>query len=251
MNAHLRRSWIRISYNPVWAGVLAMLIGAAALALVDAADVFLTKKSPPAPIERAELTGGTSGPSRVLYRCMPSGQCVAPEHVVFDSIVNDPVAGNETYFMEAKVLGSAGPFRETATVKIGDTVVVRALIENDAAMNGRNERSLVARGTRFSVSIPTNSSSELPLIGHIAASNAVPRSVYDGVFLHADRRFTIEYIWGSAQLSNHLHRGLPLSDNIVAEGVPVGSGKPDGIFPPGLSKDAAVFLLVRILPASD
>jgi hypothetical protein len=153
--------------------------------------------------------------------------------------------------MGAKVLGSAGPFRETVNVKIGDRVMVRALIENDAALNGRDEGSLVARGTHFSLIIPTNSSGELPLIGRIAAPNAAPRSVYDGVFLHADRRFTIEYVWGSAELSNHLRRGLPLSDDIVAEGVLVGSGKPDGIFPPGLSNDAAVFLLVRILPASD
>jgi hypothetical protein len=122
------------------------------------------------------------------------------------------------------------------------------LIENDAATNTADSRSLVAHGTSFSLRIPTNSSSELPLIGVISAANAAPQQIHDGVFLSSKKRFAIEYDWGSAVLANRTHKGLPLSNDIVGEGVLVGSGHPSGAFPPGLSNSAAVFLLVHIVP---
>lgn len=245
---HLRKSWSRDSRNPVWAGVIGTIIAAAVIGIIDTADTFLTKKSPPAPVERAEISGGPWGPSRLLYRCMPDGQCIAPNHVVFDSIANDPHVGNEAYFMGAKVLGNPDSMQSKVNVRVGDTVLIRALIENDAAMNAADSQSLVAHNTRFSLRIPTNSSSELPLIGVISAANAGPRHIDDGVFLSSKKRFAIEYGWGSAVLANRMHKELSLSNDIVGEGVLVGSGRPNGTFPPGLSNDAAVFLLVHIVP---
>jgi hypothetical protein len=248
MYSRLRKSWSRVSHNPVWAAAIGTVIAAAVLAIINNIDALFSKKSPPAPVERAKISGGTWGPSRTLYRCMPNGQCIAPNHVVFDSIANDPHVGNSVYFMDAKVLGSPGFMQGEVNVKVGDTVLIRALIENDAAINEVHSRSLVARGTRFSLSIPPNSSMELPLIGHISAMNAVPEGIYDAIFLHAKTRFAIEYDWGSAALANRAHKGLRLNDDIVGEGTLVGSGRPNGTFSPGLSNNAAVFLLVRIVP---
>ena len=181
---------------------------------------------------------------------MPDGRCIAPDHVVFDSIANDPGAGNETTFLGAKVLGGSDSIQSRVDVKIGDTVLIRALIENDAAINGTHGQSLVANDTRFNLSIPTNSSSELPLIGHISATNAAPQSIYDSTFLHAKTRFAIEYDWGYAVLANRTHKKLSLSDDIIGEGALVGSDRPHGNFLPGLSNNAAVFLLVHIVPAT-
>jgi hypothetical protein len=248
MYSYLHEGWSRVSRNQIWAAVIATMIAAATIGIVDTAGELLTKKSPPAPVERAEISGGTWGPSRLLYRCMPDGKCIAPNHVVFDSIANDPRVGNEAYFMEAKVLGGPGSMRRKVNVRVGDTVLIRTLIENDAAMNTADRQSLVAHGTRFSLRIPTNSSSELPLIGVISAANAAPQRIDDGVFLSSKKRFAIEYDWGSAVLANRMHKELSLSDDIVGEGVLVGSGRPNGIFPPGLSNNAAVFLLVHIVP---
>lgn len=224
------------------------MITAATIGILDTASELLTKNSPPAPMEQAEIRGGTWGPSRTLYRCMPDGQCIAPNHVVLDSIANDPRVGNEATFMGAKVLGNPGSMQSKVNVKVGDVVLIRALIENDAAINGVHRQSLVAHGTRFNLSMPTNSSSELPLIGHISATNASPQHIYDGIFLHAKTRFAIEYDWRSAVLVNRAHKELSLSDDIVGEGALVGSGRPNGTFSPGLSNDAAVFLLVHIVP---
>jgi hypothetical protein len=248
MHSYLHKSWSRVSHNQIWAAVIATMITAATVGIVDTVGELFTKKSSPALVERAEISGGTWGPSRLLYRCTPDGRCIAPNRVVFDSIANDPRVGNEAYFMGAKVLGSPGPIQSRVDVRVGDTVLIRALIENDAAMNAADSRLLVARGTRFSLRIPTNSSSELPLIGVISAANAAPQHVYDGVFLSSKKRFAIEYDWGSAVLANRIHKQLSLSDDIVGEGAPVGSGGPNGTFPPGLSNDAAVFLLVHIVP---
>jgi hypothetical protein len=248
MHSHLRKSWSRVSHNPVWAGVIGTVIAAAVIGIVDTADTFLTKKSPLAPVERAEIRGGAWGPSRLLYRCMPNGNCIAPDHVVFDSISNDPHVGNEAYFMGAKILGRPGSMQDRVRVKVGDTVLIRSLIENDAAMNVPGRQSLVAQGTRFSLRIPINSSSELPVIGVISAANAAPQHIDDGVFLFSKKRFSIEYDWGSAVLAHRRHEELPLSNDIVGEGALVGSGRPNGTFSPGLSNIAAVFLLVHINP---
>jgi len=224
------------------------MIAAATIGVVDTTGELLTEKSPPAHMERAEMSEGIWGPSRILYRCMPDGKCIAPDHVVFDSIANDPVVGNEAYFMGAKVLGSPKSMQSEVNVKVGDTVLVRALIENDAAINVAHSQSLVAHDTRFNLSIPTSSSSELPLIGHISAPNAAPQRIHDTIFLRSKKRFAIEYGWRSAILSNRVHKELPLSDDIIGEGALVGSGNPDGTFPPGLSNNAAVLLLVHIVP---
>lgn len=248
---NLNKSWSYISHNQVLSAVMAAMIGAVIFGAFDTTYGSLTKKSPPAPVEQAVMSEGIWGPPRPLFRCRPSGQCIAPDHVVFDSIANDPRVGNEAYFMEAKVLGSPYSMQSKVSVKVGDTVLVRANIENDAAMNVVHNQSLAAHDTRFNISLPTNSSSELPLIGHISATNAAPRRIYDTIFLHSKERFAIEYGWRSAVLANHMHKGLPLSDNIVGEGALIGSSSPNGIFPPGLFNNAAVFFLVHILPPTD
>lgn len=180
--SHLYKGWSRVSHNQILAAVIATVIAATTIGIVDTASELLTKKSLAAPMERAEISGGTSGPPRLLYRCMPNGNCIAPNHVVFDSIANDPRVGNEAYFMGGKVLGSRGPTQPKVNVQVGDTVLIRAFIQNDAAVNAADSRSLVAHGTRFSLRIPTNSSSELPLIGVISAANAAPQQIHDGVF---------------------------------------------------------------------
>jgi hypothetical protein len=248
MYSYLRKTWSRVSHNQILAAVIATVIAAITIGVGDGAGELLTKKSPHAPVEGAKISGGTWGPSRLLYRCMPDGNCIAPNHIVFDSIANDPRVGSEAYFMGGKVLGSRGPIQPKVNVQVGDTVLIRAFIQNDAAVNAADSRSLVAHGTSFSLRIPTNSSSELPLIGVISAANAAPQQIHDGVFLSSKKRFAIEYGWGSAVLTNRMHKGLPLSDDIIGEGTLVGSGRPNGTFPPGLSNYAAVLLLVHIVP---
>lgn len=250
LTSRLPRIWSRESNKQIRIAVIATLIGAATIGLIDSADELLTKSPPHPPVERAVIAGGPWGPARHLSRCAPSGRCIAPDHVVFDSLANDPRVGNEASFLRAQVLGSAGAPQPTIDVKIGDTVIVSAIVENDAAMHTRNTRALTARGTRFNLSIPTNSSRELPLIGYISATNAAPRQIYASVFLHAKKPFFVEYVWGSAALSNRTHTQLPLSDAIVGEGALVGSDAPDGIMPPCLCNGATVSFLVRILPAT-
>ena|ERR1700693_3853503 len=170
-STQLSKAWSHLSRNPVSSAVIASLITAVALAAADTTHALLSEKPPPALVERAALNGGSWGPSRILYRCMPSAECIAPEHVAFDSIANDPLLGNEAYFMRATVLGSHMSMQNRITVNVGDTVLVRAFIENDAAINPiAGKSSLTARDTRFSLIIPTNSSSELPVIGHISAA---------------------------------------------------------------------------------
>jgi hypothetical protein len=259
-NIHLHKSWERFSNHPVWSAVIAGMVTAACVGLIQVAEELLTTKSPQRPVERAEVKGGPWGPSRLLYRCMPNGPCATPEHVALDSIVDDPAVGNEVNYMKARVLSSqeatqgriavnARPGR--LAVKVGDTVLVAALVKNDVDIHTNRGKHLVARDTRFRLTLPiTNGSSELPVIGLIAAANAAPRRLWDTIFLHSKTRFAIEYVWKSAALTNRAHRQLTLSDELIGDGVLVGSRRADGNVSPGLANKATVLFLLRIVPAS-
>ncbi len=48
MYSRLRKSWSRVSHNPVWAAVIGTVIAAAVIGIVDTADALLTRKSLPA-----------------------------------------------------------------------------------------------------------------------------------------------------------------------------------------------------------
>jgi hypothetical protein len=133
-------------------------------------------------------------------------------------------------------------------VKVGDTILVRAFAQNNVATNGARREPPSARGTRFNLAIPSNSSSELPITGYISARNATPHRIHDTVFLHSNKRFSIEYKWGSAALLTRAHGVLPLSDDILGEGALIGSDSPNGILLPGLSNYATVYMMLRIVP---
>jgi hypothetical protein len=62
MYPYLHKGWSRVSHNQIWAAVIATMITAAIIGIVDTAGELLTKKSPTAPVERAEISGGTGGP---------------------------------------------------------------------------------------------------------------------------------------------------------------------------------------------
>jgi hypothetical protein len=253
-----KQSWVYLSNNPVWSGVIVIAIVAAVPVIVHFAG-RLTSAIPPAipPSassqpeieEAAKIGGGSWGPSRILYRCSLRGNCIGADHVVFDSVVNSPAAGDERYFLKAKVLGGQEPAQSVVIVKPGDTLQVLAFIANDADTGSVRRKQLVARGTRFLLSLPTNSSRVLPLIGHIEAENAQPSGVYDTVFLRSSRRFMIRYELGSASFfSKYTDKEFRLSDNIVGDGALIGYRQPDGIFPACFCDSGWVSFRVRIAP---
>jgi hypothetical protein len=105
-----RKLWSRVSRSSMWAGVIGTVIGSIATAAILGAfstvEKILTHHALPAPVEHATVSGGTWGPSRILYRCMPNGRCLAPDSATLDSQLNDPAVGNEAYFMTARLLAA-------------------------------------------------------------------------------------------------------------------------------------------------
>ena len=252
--------WTYISKQPVWSGLAVITIAAAVPAMANFAG-RLTSASPPAippsassppeNEETAKITGGSWGPSRILYRCGPQGNCIDADHVVFDSVVNNPVAGDERYFLKARVLGAREPMQNVVMVKPGDTVQVLAFVTNDADRGSAHREQSSAHGTRFLLSLPTNSSKVLPLIGHIEAKNAQPRKVYDTVFLRSSKHFMIKYEWGSASFLANKRHGFQLSDNIVGDGALIGYKRPNGVFPACSCDSGWVSFRVKITPPLD
>ena len=64
MHSHLRKSWARISHNPVWAAVIGTVIAAAVIGIADTTDATLTKKVAASASRTGGIHGGSWGPSR-------------------------------------------------------------------------------------------------------------------------------------------------------------------------------------------
>src|SRR5665213_359059 len=132
-----KQSWVYISKNPVWSGVVVVAIVAAVPVIVHFAGRLMPASPQLEPLEAAKITGGSWGPTRILYRCSLQGNCVGADHVVFDSTVNSHVVGDERYFLRARTFGSPESPQRTITVKPGSTVQVLAFIENNADTNAQ------------------------------------------------------------------------------------------------------------------
>jgi hypothetical protein len=187
-------------------------------------------------LEAARVLGGSWGPTRILYRCRPNGSCDGPNHVQFNSTINRLILGDKRYFLSAKVIGTKEPPQHTVIVKPGDTVQISVVVVNDAEFPGPGS---TAYGTRFRLTVPTNSAKVMPITGYISAENAQPGYVYDSLYLRSDERFSVEYLSGSAMLVSSSTPGEShLSDRVVEEGAPIGYQDPNGIFP-GCGCDSA------------
>lgn len=77
MYSYLHKRWSQVSHNQILAPVIATMIAAAVIGILDTAGEILTKKSPPAPVERAEISGGTwAPPAYSIAAClMGSASC--------------------------------------------------------------------------------------------------------------------------------------------------------------------------------
>jgi hypothetical protein len=155
--------------------------------------------------------------------------------VQFNSTINRLLLGDERYFLGAKVLGTKEPPRHTVIVEPGDIVQISAVVVNDADFWPGS----TAHGTRFRLTIPTNSAKVMPITGHISAENAQPSGVYDSLYLRSNERFSVEYLSESAMLvPSSIPGESHLSDSVVEEGALIGYQYPNGIFP-GCECDSA------------
>lgn len=151
------------------------------------------------------------GPSRTTYTMAKPA-----DHVVFNSITDNPVVGDERQFTGIKdnANTNAGGWQNTVTAQAGHEYLVRVYVHNNAASN----LNLVAKNTRVTAALSTATSTSVPITTYVSADNA--EKVWADVRLSSNEAFNIAYVAGSAKFYNNVtgQAGRSVSDSLVNPG---------------------------------
>lgn len=143
------------------------------------------------------------GPNRQTFRIFDPAR-----HIAFNSIVDNPVFGDERRFVGIRERSSIERNSEWATepnywvseieAHPGREYIVRFLISN----NEEQDFSALINpaDVRISVAIPNNTSQSLHIQGYLEAAGGDPELIWSGVRLFSDRDFSISFVPGSARL---------------------------------------------------
>lgn len=145
------------------------------------------------------------GPNRPTYTVQKPA-----DHVVFNSITNNPIDGDERNFARASVNGS---WTDSVTVQPGRQYKIRMVVHNNAADNLK----LSAKNTRAHVAIPASTATTISVSNFVSADNAKPRQVWDDVSFTSTRAFSLAYVPGSARIINNGYAtgGKALGDSLA------------------------------------
>lgn len=163
------------------------------------------------------------GPDRPTYTMAKPA-----DHITFNSITDNPVAGDERAFLKGAKPG-AGSFGDPVTgVADGEEVTVQMYVHNNAAAN----LNLKANNTTVRVALPTGSKQVQQLTGYISADNATPQIVTDTLDISGANNGFMElsYVPGSASYKNNKGT-FTLPDTIVSTGAQVGYDQMNGVVP--------------------
>lgn len=156
--------------------------------------------------------------------------------IVLNSISDNQI-GDEQNFLHVAVTGTDEYAWHGNTVNVEEERVVylvRLYVHND---NPGGE-AVVSENTRVSVTMPESFGKELRINATITSDNATPGEYHDDVTFVSDHNFTLDYVYGSAQIVNNWtskNEQLLLSDDIIKNGssVLIGHDTLDGRLPGG------------------
>lgn len=183
-------------------------------------------------------------------------RCGSLDGPVFNSFVNTPNYGNERAFLDARRSDqtAAGSYKNVLpNVTDGSKeIVVRMYIHNNANESTNASGKGIAKNTNVRIDLPKVEGSQLRAVGYISASNSNPKIVEDTVDFTADRKFTVQYVPGSARMTNDgpFANGVKLSDSIVTSGAPIGYNSLNGNFPGCFDYQAQVQITVKVTPTA-
>ena len=190
---------------------------------------------------------GDSNNGRQFYTLEQVNAGDLGDKIVFNSITNDQVIGNEQNFVGAKsaeemaVEGSKWHPNEI-NVKDGETYTIRLYVHNNSPLGEK----AVATGVNARFSLPTTVAKSHEIVGYLKADNSDPKVVWDEVTLKSDDDFYLEYVGGSASYYNNIGT-FPLSNDVVVEpGVALGYTSMDGKIPGCFKYSGQVTIQVKV-----
>lgn len=209
--------------------------------------------------EESSYGWGDSNGGRPSYTVDQVDNGILGDRIVFNSI-SDSVIGDEKNFVAAieyepgkncaGVPGNANRIR----VENRKEYLIRLYAHN----NSPNGEIATSENTRVSFSIPTATDKEVHVHGYIYSDNADPKEYWDYITFYANNAFHLEYIYGSALLTNNgigADDGIALSDEIVTKatehGVQIGYDALDGRVPGCYEYDNYVSVRVKVVFVDD
>lgn len=152
------------------------------------------------------------------------------DHVVFNSIVNNPGYGDERAFFTGRdnAITSGGWSDPVTNVQPGKEYLLRIFVHNNANQSLNASGKGVAVNTKVKVSLPTETAKDLVATAAISADNAQPQTVTDTLNFKSANNVKLTYVPGSAEIDTKDMKAVKLSDSIVTTGATVGSDAING-----------------------
>lgn len=172
------------------------------------------------------------GPDRATFT-----EASPADYVTFNSITDNRKWGDERNFMRIRDIESGETFKDSASLQPGKEYEVLVLYHNNARESLNASGVGVAEGAYARTEIPAivdSGASNVKAMAYVGAANANPAAVYDHIDLtnttNAD--IALRYVKNSAKIaSNGSVNGTALTEDLFANGVPLGYNSLDGILP--------------------
>lgn len=181
-------------------------------------------------VRRTEVRHPGFGPRREVFK-----NSANIDVVTFNSVTDSPGYGDQRNFVLVKdaAMKKAGGFADEVEVKGGHEYLIRVLLANNS-----DSTSLSARDVKVDATVPVTTGTSQIVQSAVSSSNSNPKRIWDQVRLHADRRFNLAYVPGSARyFANAAHTsGVPLPDSLLTSGgASIGMKEMDGLIRGGWS----------------
>lgn len=247
--------WKRLKF---WVGMGAGLVGlvASVIGINDAIAKNASPAAAPAPSTSVPSPRGTTGgwgPDRPTFTIQRPA-----DYAVLNSITDHPSLGDERNFFRVIPSAELGSetynYRDDLKVAPGDLLTFKGFYENSARDSFDTAAPSWIQGARAVVSYDQKPSLKNGIYLDIRADNS--STIWDGVVVHAESLFKLQYVEGSARIYNNSHvvkeGGYKFSfDDLHSNrGIQLGLEKMDGTIKPGYQYAGYIFFEMRVIDAS-
>ncbi len=127
------------------------------------------------------------------------------DHVVFNSITDNPYLGDERNFVRVKEAGSEESALDEITLEVGKEYQISIYYHNNASASLNESGKGISRNTYVRTEFPSylNAGEIGVATAFITTSNADPGTVWDSTYLKADQSVYLNFVPNSAVIHNN------------------------------------------------
>ena len=158
------------------------------------------------------------GPARPLYKFDQPA-----DHAVFNSVMDNPLIGDERYFVRIEEKRSGRPYSGNIMLEANKQYEVYIYYHNhaDISLNDPAHKSTgVARDVRLSTNFPNclKAGERGSINASLTSTTTNPPAVWSGAYITAKTNMTLHYVEGSAKIYNNWKaNGRVLSINLFSD----------------------------------